>query len=209
DYSLGAFADDLAAWAKRLGGRPSVHRTAVVGHSMGGIVALALAERGEVDLRALVVAETPLRVGEEIAGELRELGRRPSRPYKSREEFIAHFRLWPPAPKAEPALIRHVAAHSARRSPEGHYRLKADKHYYRTREVLDTRAGWRGARCPCLLVRGSESDRLPDDQVREIRSLCPQVEVATLEGAHHHLFLEQPEEFVEVLRRFFEGLPPP
>lgn len=80
----------------------------VVGHSMGGIVALATAARRSPTLRGIVVVDSPMRPPDPPPGwsELvpwREAAPTHRKVYPTLDEAIAHFRLVPPQPVRNPA----------------------------------------------------------------------------------------------------------
>ncbi len=55
---------------------------------------------------------------------------------------------------------------------------------------------------PTLFVRGGRSDYIKDEDTDSIRNLFPQAEIATVEGATHWLHAEQPDAFCRELSRF-------
>lgn len=56
--------------------------------------------------------------------------------------------------------------------------------------------------CPTLFIRGSASDYVLDDYLPIIRAFFPHTELHTIAGAGHWLHAEQPAEFVTQVRRF-------
>jgi len=201
DYGYEAFAQDLAAWidwARRETGRAPV----LIAHSMGGVIALKLHEMAEPKVRALVVVDSPLVVDDRILDEVREFARRPSRPWASPELFIEKFRLIPSSGKADPVLIAHAARHSIRPLEDGTWLLKTDRRFHADRIGIDLRPGWRRVRAPAMLMVGELSDRLSPADTEWARRHLPHVEVAVIPGAHHHVYMDDPEAFLRVTREF-------
>jgi pimeloyl-ACP methyl ester carboxylesterase len=61
---------------------------------------------------------------------------------------------------------------------------------------------WDRIRIPTLLVKGGLSNRITPDIYDEIKSRCPQVELAEVPGSDHHVTLDNPRGFVEVVSGF-------
>ncbi len=55
---------------------------------------------------------------------------------------------------------------------------------------------------PSLFIRGGLSDYVVDEDLPHIRRMFPESEIVTIEEASHWLHAEQPEAFVEAVRRF-------
>ncbi|MBD2699442.1 alpha/beta fold hydrolase [Spirosoma sp. BT702] len=55
---------------------------------------------------------------------------------------------------------------------------------------------------PTLFIRGSESHYVLDKDIPTIKSIFPNVQIETIEGAGHWVQAEKPAEFVEVLMKF-------
>ena len=107
-YSLDRWADEVLAVASAsgLGAAP-----VVIGHSLGGIVTLALASRRDTPLGGAIVVDSPIGTpGSADRGEP-AMGR--MRVYATREEAISRFRPVP-AQTSLPYVFDHIAAHSVR-----------------------------------------------------------------------------------------------
>jgi len=81
---------------------------------------------------------------------------------------------------------------------------------YSGRELLDIMPHWDRIRIPALLVKGALSNRITPDIYAEIKLRAPQVELAEVHGSEHHVTLDNPQEFVKVVRAFLsKGAPSP
>jgi proline iminopeptidase len=69
------------------------------------------------------------------------------------------------------------------------------------RQKFDLRRGLEQVRCPTLVVHGRQ-DPIPASVVYEIRDAMPQLELRFIEKSGHFPWLEQPEETFSVLRAF-------
>jgi len=58
---------------------------------------------------------------------------------------------------------------------------------------------------PVLFIKGGNSDYLPDSHRPQISRLFPTAEFATIQGAGHWLHAEKPVEFIRIVREFLAG----
>ncbi len=205
DYGYDTFTSDLDAWirwATEVSGEPP----GVIGHSFGGVASLKLHENSRPDIRFLVAVDVPLEVGERILGPMRRIAERPDRPWASRELFVEKFRLVPPGGKIDPQFLAQLARHSIREQEDGTWILKADKSFHRDREGISLRPSWENVEAPAMLVMGGESDRLSPEDLGWMHGNCPNVRIETISGAHHHVFLDEPEAFLRVTRDFLSHI---
>ena len=198
DYSYGRYAADLAEVVEQLDLRDFV----LVGHSMGGTVSLEYASTHPGRVGKLVVVDSTLQMTAERVAALREVGSRQGSTYASQEEFIARFRLRPAGTLAAPAIIRHLAQHSARQHPDGIWRHKFDRNVYATRETTDGLPRWNHITIPALLVKAERSARISPQVFKEVKARCPQVELAKIPGSDHHVTLDNPAGFVSAVSAF-------
>lgn len=205
NYGYDAFTADLGTWirwAKEESGGPP----GVIGHSFGGVTAIKLHENGPADIRFLVAVDVPLEASERILGPMRRIADRPERPWPSRELFIEKFRLVPPGGTTNPELLAHLAKHSVRKQEDGTWILKADKSFHRNRKPTSLRSSWKNVVSPAMLVIGGESDRIFPEDLDWLRDNCPGIRLETIPGAHHHVFLDEPEAFIHVTRDFLSHI---
>jgi pimeloyl-ACP methyl ester carboxylesterase len=145
-----------------------------------------------------------LRATPERVAALHDIGKREGSSYGTREEFLTGFRLRPAGTTAVPRIIRYLAERGGRQGADGRWRHKFDRNVYAKRELLDIMPHWDRIRIPALLVKGGLSNRITTDIYDEIKSRCPHIELAEVPGSDHHVTLDNPPGFVEVVRRFLE-----
>jgi pimeloyl-ACP methyl ester carboxylesterase len=126
------------------------------------------------------------------------------RTYATRDEAISRYRFLPASDRAAEALRRSIAMHSVEMQADGRFGFKFDSRWFgvpsRPRPDLGE------IRCPTLFVRGSESPMLSADGARELVEETKNSRLVVIEGAGHHVQLDQPERFVEVVKKFLAEL---
>ncbi|MCC7077771.1 MAG: alpha/beta hydrolase [Acidimicrobiia bacterium] len=186
----------------------------VVGHSMGGLVALATAARRSSTLRGIVVVDSPMRPPEPPPGWTEPVPWREAAPtrrsvYPTFEEAVARFRLVPAQPVSNTTLFRHVATRSVRRTePDGDdvgWTWKFDPSMFGRRELTPTCTYLETASCPIAVVT-AEHSWVVDPTVPEYVHLFQERHVphVVIPDAHHHLLIDQPLALVTALRTLLQ-----
>ncbi|EYF05816.1 alpha/beta fold hydrolase [Chondromyces apiculatus] len=190
-YTLAAFVDDVLAVADAAG----VHSFAVVGHSMGGQIALGLAAKAPERVRgALLLCPVPPS-GMGLPDQARALFR------GSGQNQHAQGTILDMACKelSEPARARLLE--DAGTIPASCIAEVFDA--WTAGDFVDQLGG---IRAPTLVV-GTEDPFLPPELLRrEIVARVPKADLAYLEGAGHYVQVERPRETAAVLRAFLAGL---
>jgi pimeloyl-ACP methyl ester carboxylesterase len=205
-YTLDLWAGEVIAVAAAAGiaGPP-----AVIGHSMGGFVALRAAVRYGARLAGVVAIDSPVRditPEERAAREQRAFG--PLRVYPTAEELIARFHPIPDQPGL-PYIVDHIARTSIR-PVDGGWSWKFDPRIFArlplTPELL-TRLD-----CRVALFRaehGIVSPQMSDVMYDRLGRLAPVIEIP---AAGHHVMLDQPLALVTGVRTLLSdwdhSLPP-
>ncbi len=207
-YRLDDYVRDLVAVLDALVTGP----VALVGHSMGGRIAVALAAAAPARVRALVVIDSRLEaVRPELAAQWRGriAGARDGRGYPTREAAMAAFRFVPDEADVATAIVDDLAWHAVvERGP-------ADWTFRFDRAVLslegdganDLLARAATVRCPALVIGGESSWVLDAAERARIVAAMPHATVRTFPGGHHVL-VSRPEPVGAVVREFLASLLP-
>ena len=207
-YSLSDNVYDLSRLLRHAG----LKDAAIVGHSMGGMVALAYAgtcpeqvvRLGVLD-GAFLSAARPAPMHERMARWIEQLDRiseyEPS-VFRTVEE--AAQRLSVRNKRLTPKLALHLARHGVRQGADGRYRWKFD-HYQRASAPYrlspdDYTALWSRIACPTLLMWGDESF-LPDPEAAGLLAHFKHAELVKVAGAGHWLHHDRLDEVLASLRR--------
>lgn len=188
DYDVEAYADDVAWMASDLG----LVRPVVIGHSLGGFVALELASR--LDVQAAVILESPVAAPPEMAAAIQPaIDRLETDAYQTTAGMVLGMMLGPHFDAGErarmiaytQALPQHVLARTLRASV-----------------AYDNQNAAARVRCPILYV-GTSS---PYADIARFRELCPQLVTGQLVGCGHYFPLEVPDQLNPMIRRFLHTL---
>ena len=179
-----------------------IHEAAVLGHSMGGKVAMRLA-LDEPDLvSALVVVDMGPQAYKRGHDEIfRAMRRLPLAQNRSRAELDALLSADVPE-----AGIRQFLLKNLRRGREGYaWKMNLDvieRDYPRILEAVTAEAPYTG---PALFVRGGDSGYVRDEDWPGIQALFPAAQLTTIAGAGHWVHAEQPEALYVAVRDFLAG----
>lgn len=195
EYRLDRWADEVVAVARDAG---VGDRPVVVGHSMGGFVALAAALRHGHELAGVMAVDSPVRERspEELAArQQRAFG--PMRVYPDRETALAHFRTVPEQDGDLPYVLAHLAGHSVCEVPGG-WSWKFDRGIFAGLGLTPGELG--RVACRVALFRAEYGLVSPDmgEMVVDLMGrVAPLVEIP---GAAHHVMVDQPLALVTGLR---------
>ncbi len=201
DYSFRALASDVSAWVDTAG----LVRPLLLGHSLGGKVAMRLAVDTPERWRGLVVSDVaprdypPHHLAAFDAMQALDLGKLTSR--VQAEEFL-RTRL------ADGNLARFLLTNLVRED-DGSFRWRVDVAGLAAalpqlgRSPLTPEENYSG---PALFVRGAKSDYIRETDQAAINTHCPRGQIVTLDNAGHNVHVDQPEAFTAAVEKFSENL---
>lgn len=177
----------------------------LLGHSMGGKVALSLAATHPERVARLIVADiTPFASAGGLAPLVEALSRLDLDGVGSLAQADARL-----APALPDAALRLFFLKNLERTPEGRYRWRINlpairRHLDRLSEAVPLARFPR----PALFIRGGRSDYVPDGAWERMRPFFPRGELVTLPRAGHWLHADQREEFVAAVADFLRRTAP-
>jgi pimeloyl-ACP methyl ester carboxylesterase len=209
-YSVESWADDFAAMIDRLGHGP-IH---VLGSSLGGAMALALAQRHPATVRTL-----------SVVGGFSELDRATELNFRLRlrlieklgmsDEVADYMGLWTLTRKfinsdagyavmrANQVNIRNNSAESYRAFVEALLRWGRCQSGQENEPRFTTLLGNIGA--PTLVVTSDNDQLIPKELSDLIAARIAGAELVVMPGAGHIPFMEQPEEVVRIVLAFLDS----
>lgn len=185
EYSIAGFADDVAWLCGQLG----AERPVMIGHSMGGLVALQMAAQHAGAVSAVALLDSPVMPPEGIAGLMAQMATTFRGPgYKEAAQGLVANSMF--LPGSDPALkARIVEAMS-----------EAPQHVlsscWDAIGSFDGAAAAEACRAPALFV---DAGGIGD--AARFQSLCPQLVVERTAGAGHFHQLEAPDQVNAMLER--------
>jgi len=196
DFTYAAMEEDLRAFIReqRL---PSPY---ILGHSLGGKVAMHFALSYPEELKKLIVVDmtpraTPPRHTKVIAA-LQSLDFATA---TSRRELDAQLAL-----KLPDAMLRQFLLMNVATDEDGRLGWRIDLDaiaagYDATNDAIETTQVYEN---PALFIRGGKSDYIGAEDVAGIKALFPRAEIATVENAGHWVHAERPNEFLRMVEMF-------
>ena len=209
-YSLSDYVYDLT----RLMQSVAVHKTAVIGHSMGGMIGLMYAGAYPDNVTRLAVLDgitvqpgsSRALIHEQMVQwvkQLDEISEQSTRNYhtvaEAAERMSAHNK------RLTHAQALHLASHGVKKNVNGSYSWKFDE-YQKARAPYrlspdDHIALWASIICPTILLRGDESF-LPNPKTAGVLKYFRHANLVTIAGAGHWLHHDKLDEVLGVLRPF-------
>ncbi|MBE7323644.1 alpha/beta fold hydrolase [Nocardioides sp. Y6] len=198
---LEADADRLVA---QLGDGPPL---TLVGHSMGGKVAMLAALRHPERVERLVVVDiAPVSYGhlDEFTGYIDGMLALDTDALSNRGDADEALREAVPSD-----FVRGFLLQSLRRTDEGwRWQLNLPVLRERLQDVSGWPASWSEHEPypgQVLWIAGADSGYVKDEYAPAMEALFPRVRRVTIKGGGHYVHSQQPEVFVEVLRRFLDS----
>lgn len=202
-YATERFVDDLVGVLDVLGWG----RTAVVGHSMGGHNAMALAAWHPARVWALTIVDSRPSIPVDRLAVMHRRGHRGPRRHATLESALASFRLLPRETVADTHLLAHLARQGIVER-DGGFLYRFDPSANGTRQPVDAWELLPRIVAPTLLVRASRSPILPRPMAEEMLRRLPAARFEEIPDAYHHLVLDAPAPFARALRRFLDRVTP-
>jgi len=203
-YQIETFSQEQLAVCEHAGLFDGGRKPFIAAHSFGGFVTLWTGAHHSSKFGGIVIVDSYIvPPGEKRQGPPERT--RPNRIYPTFEAALARFRLAPPQPCENVFIVDYIGRHSLKEAALNDGRVgwtwKFDAFIWtRFDAKLDQADLLRQISAPLSLVRGTDSILVDDKAWAYLESLRPDAERHSIDGAQHHVMLDQPLRFVEVLK---------
>jgi len=189
-----AMAEDV----QRLLDHLEIGPCALVGHSMGGKIAMQMALTRPERLTHLVVADiAPVAYGHGHENVLVGLRSVASMKPVSRQEADELLSEW-----VVDAATRAFLLKSLKRQPDGHYEWSLNwRIIEREYSCLAEAPAGKPYPHPVMFIKGSESDYIRTSQQPAVMALFPKAQLRVIQGAGHWLHADKPHSFNRLVRQ--------
>ena len=213
-YDHETMARDANAALESLG----IARVVIVGHSLGGRVAMRFAGLFPEKLAGLVVVDSAPDLDARGTTRISLDVQQQDWSFNSVAEYERVLQRQYAATK--PEILAKLAVHWTRRRADGRYELKLDPGFMKARQGVsaDTAKAWSEQEakhlwaalaklpCPALVVRGAASDVMSAEVAdKMVDDVIPSAALATVARAGHSVMLDNPEAFEKALTAFVLG----
>lgn len=193
----------------------NIHKPVILGHSMGGKVAMFYAACHEEEISGLVVVDISPRTyvirddsGERFSGHkkmMEALLALDLTTIKTRQEALNALENQIPSLRVRQFLLKNLT-----RDKNNHFRwrLNLEALYQNLPAILDgldqnpDTAGQTLTGFPVLFIRGSESNYIQEQDMTMIKVFFPYADIITIPESGHWVHAEQPDLFVETVTSF-------
>ena len=128
----------------------------------------------------------------------------PSPVYQDEQDLLQRFRLLPADTQASPQLLRSIAQHSVQPINDNQLQLKSDRAAL-TRAPCDLEGQLSRLTCPALFIRGQDSRYLSARALAGLIQTCPDARGVEIPHAGHHVFLDNPTDFLQAVQIFLDA----
>ncbi len=197
EYSSNTYANEiLAVLDDAKFGTDSI----VVAHSFGGYMAVRAANKAPDRFKALVMVDSGIRHPDDPVPEQIWMSGARSKIYPDKETALNRFRVQPPQPCDNEFLLRYIARNSLM-PVDGGWTWKFDEDLLTSLTDAERKPEEFQALTTTLgVIFGAESELFSRRTLGYMQELIPQpFLIKEIANAQHHLFLDQPQAFVNSL----------
>ena len=197
EYSSNTYADEiLAVLDDAKFGTDSI----VVAHSFGGYMAVRAANKAPDRLKALVMVDSGIRHPDDPVPEQIWMSGARSKIYPDKETALNRFRVQPPQPCDNEFLLQYIARNSLM-PVDGGWTWKFDEDLLTSLTDAERKPEEFQALTTTLgVIFGADSELFSRRTLEYMQELISEpFLIKEIANAQHHLFLDQPQAFVESL----------
>ena len=209
-YSHLASSRDVFALVQHLGW----DKFALMGLSLGGLISLTVAAHEPERLSALVIIDVGPELNKAGVGRILKFTQGPAE-LDSIDDFIKRAIEY--NPRRRPEQLRYSLTHNLKQLPNGKWTWKYDRRLGnrggKGQQPVPTKFDdmWEKVsrvRCPTLIVRGGNSDVLPEEVAQKMVDRIPTSRFVTVPDAGHTVPQDNATGFLAVARPFLEETQP-
>ena len=197
EYSSNTYADEiLEVLDDAKFGTDSI----VVAHSFGGYMAVRAANKAPDRFKALVMVDSGIRHPDDPVPEQIWMSGARSKIYPDKETALNRFRVQPPQPCDNDFLLQYIARNSLM-PVDGGWTWKFDEDLLTSLTDAERKPEEFQALTTTLgVIFGADSELFSRRTLEYMQELIPEpFLIKEIANAQHHLFLDQPQAFVESL----------
>jgi pimeloyl-ACP methyl ester carboxylesterase len=211
-YPLPDYVSDLAALVEEIDRGP----VQIVGHSLGGRIVLDYAAAAPERVKKLVciegfgrLARAALSAPERLRNYIGHIAEMPQhQPLVYKDLDAAMERMAEANTRLSPQMVHHLTLHASKPGPDGGLVWKFDN-YVRVANphewsVEEAKQIWDGIRAPSVVVGGADSWWMRTPNREELQAAIPNSRVEIFDNAGHWVHHDRFDDFVALLRDFFD-----
>ena len=201
-YNADTYTEEILAVSEAAG---LDHAAWLVAHSFGGTLAVKTANRYPDRFAGLILVDSGIRAPDEPVPDRPPMGGR-AIIYPDKESALSRFRLQPPQDCENRFLLEYIARKSLMPA-EGGWAWKFDDDLPQSLSGVERSAeDYSSLNLPVGLIYGTDSKLLSQASRDYMQELIPgDFRSVALERAQHHVFLDQPLEFVRSLKTLLQA----
>ena len=201
-YSRELYAEEVLGVARDAGFAKPFY---IVGHSFGGGITVKTAALFGNQIAGIILADSSVVKLPGHQSGRRTIGALPVQVFPNQETAIRKFRIIPTQPLVNRYIVDYIAAQSTK-EVEGWVIWKADPKLLGKFKSEDLTDDLIGLKCKVGVIYGEKSNTFGDELRDYIAYILPKDSpFKSISGAFHHLFLDNPLEFVERLTEMLNG----
>lgn len=195
EYSADLYADEIVAVADA---SDLPGNTVLVSHSFGGVMSIRAVARYPDRFKALILLDSGVKhPDEQRPPEPERLAR--AKLYPTKEIAQSRFRLQPPQQCENQYIVDHIARNSVEYIDDGFGWKFDEEQRLRMQPYENLIEDFQSISIPVALIYGEDSESFNVKSADYMKELLPSLQVTSLPNAQHHLFLDQPLAFMDVL----------
>ncbi|MDA0771037.1 MAG: alpha/beta hydrolase [Chloroflexi bacterium] len=206
NYEGQALLADLSAFISQL----QLNQVAIIGESLGGVVAFAYAAMNPTTIRGLAVVDIGPEINAEGLQDIRESSQNRPADFADFGEALSWSSGDRPVPAAE--AIERRLRHNLKETDNGRLTWKYDPRV----DTITSSGGpegdnllwqlWSSLKCPTLVIRGERSKLLTPESTDKMLAACPTAILRTIPDVGHAVLVDNQPALIGETRAFLVEL---